>query len=459
MLGPILYFAEFEALMRDFFDKRTAATPDADPETIKELIIEALTRGAKPHDIARLETDFVKRVSRSRDGLGSWSLGTSFSHSNRAKPWSVHPLGIREPPRVRLLDGDLNVRMLWSRVLPKAEAEFLRRAKAEFADFDKNCKKAFEEDQKDRIQNYVDIRAVLYTNGYDAPSIFSKVRFTKSPFLGKHPLVHSAFEKNLNEVLKNLPGHMLPKLASEFKRIERFVPRRKRGAKGFKLSSLSYHAVGLALDLNPQNNPFIGGRSRKEVELLKQITGFDFGKDLSADGGTPQEAWKKEKAASEKLQAWLRIWLPLRDGLKKLDHDTVAQQPKDAPGLLDPPSTGSRYGVSSESSNSLAQSIMNSSKDLILLQSLLKIRTYDELRTWEDNGILSIPLALVNAMVEAGYEWAGSTYVHNKDLMHFELKLEKIEKHEKPRPLEELFHYHVKSVAQNDDSGGSGAIC
>ena len=88
-----------------------------------------------------------------------------------------------------------------------------------------------------------------------------------------------------------------------FSSVSAFVARTVRGP--FKASKkLSNHAFGLAIDLDPQLNPYL---SRKELALVEQLTGVRIKRSASIDAGARWDNFKKAEALFlERAGPWLK---------------------------------------------------------------------------------------------------------------------------------------------------------
>jgi serine/threonine protein kinase len=83
-----------------------------------------------------------------------------------------------------------------------------------------------------------------------------------------------------------------------------FVPRSiapKQGAKS-KVPQLSFHAFGMAVDIDAQRNPHI--KDRDVIDALKQVTGYDFGAPLVESSRSRPKF--RPKGRSQSPGRWIR---------------------------------------------------------------------------------------------------------------------------------------------------------
>jgi hypothetical protein len=279
------------------------------------------------------------------------------------------------------------------------------------------------------LEHYHAMRPLYYLAGYSNPlrDIFQRIR--PIAFLGKPTTgIHDAFAPVLaravailTAVSPNLPAQVTAALHDPT--IGAFVPRFIAGS-----TTLSNHAYGLAIDLDPASNPHL---KQPVIGVLNQIVSarigqaFDFGKSfvqgkewsrlLSGDQQT-KVAYAYARTGSLAVQAWLQQNLPTyEDCLAKIAAGKNA-------------ATGTAL---KQQADEARQTIAEDS-DLRLLQQLngdpsAGYPTLATLRVWMQKGIQTVPLelavALRQAIREAGYDggW-GQEYKHSKDTMHFEIE-------------------------------------
>lgn len=267
---------------------------------------------------------------------------------------------------------------------------------------------------QNELAHYFPIRKAMYVAGYDLPEHFSSIQ--PITFLGKNVIggLHLDARQKLQTVEKTL-GAASEDIRSAINDIAGFVPRLQDNSK-----KLSNHAAGLAIDINTNFNPDIGGigsefKRADELFAIKEITGYDFGekkKNISIE-----RLYADQKAASDKLRGWLREHLHERktgNTQPKLYSLLGEQQPTNYHLLGEMEPTSVRL---------TSQSLLN---------LLRKSRSDAELLDWEQFGIVSLPLILIKAMIDAGFIWGG-TFGNHKDFMHFQL-----DKALTPRPLKEI---------------------
>jgi hypothetical protein len=184
-----------------------------------------------------------------------------------------------------------------------------------------------------------------------------------------------------------------------------FVPRFIAGK-----PDLSFHAFGLALDVNPKWNPMIKGP--KVIAAFKQATGEDMSKLLfpASSETALLEAYKRFLAASRRLQRWLGVNLPKYD----LAQAAIAQ-------VRAAKTKAEREAAASRAKPLEAELAKN--PDLAALKVLIDAYGDADVRDWEKRGIVTIPPEVIGAFKIAGKHlgarWGGE-YEHSKDIMHLE---------------------------------------
>jgi hypothetical protein len=275
---------------------------------------------------------------------------------------------------------------------------------------------------------YIPIRVYYYVFGYYTADLFKDIKpenFLGQPVIGG---LHLAFREKLKQV--NLSAAVKRAIRSYVKKVEGFVPRMQDNSR-----VASNHSAGLAIDINSTFNPDVGGKGREfkrteEIFALKQITGYDFGKPPPANLSIEQ-LYEEQKEASDKLQAWLRSHLYENGKPEQTSYHNPEQ-----------PSYHLLGGGQSITPYHLIQLEHNEFRvtDQSLLNTLRQSRTEHELLNWMEVGILSLPLTLIKAMIDAGFTWGGR-FGRHKDFMHFQLELSELESSlgkPEPHPLKEL---------------------
>jgi D-alanyl-D-alanine carboxypeptidase len=358
------------------------------PEMERALLMEALNRGAGTLELFRM--------------LKTW----------RAQRQRRHP---------RTVFGLLNFDdVLVGGFADQAETFLVRQCREdydrmlrdEFSSLPDDVHDSFAFDKHEPFAYYCQMRPVFYRAGYSDPceTIFLKIE--PAQFLGHNVAggLHEVFRDRLARLERELdswsPG-LSQRLSSQIKNknVGGFVPRYIAPKQGHrqKAPSLSNHAFGLAIDIDPDWNPHI--KDQEVVDVLKEITGYDFGQVLvPKEKGIPEmdriaQTHARVHEASDRLRTWLKRYLPVYEAeLRKAS--TPASFPTDpaAPPVCEDPS--------------------EESKQII---RLLKYHKLAELKQWSTKGIESVPLELAAAMANLGFRWGGS-YEHSKDIMHFELE-------------------------------------
>jgi len=393
--------------------------PGSDSESA--LLWEALCRGAQHADLKKLLT----------------------AHENQQMPSTAElGMGIRVPMTKDFIDLHREYKAT------SAEHAYDFRVATEFAGLTNDVKESFwyDENSSDVAAHkladsdyanryYSEMRVAYYTNGYSDPvgKILSKIRTYK--FLGKPVLLHEIAGKRLPEVessLSDVPG-LVANLSRRIRLIGGFVPRfiaPREGRKGQKI--LSNHAFGLAIDLQWDSNPHI--KDADVIRVIKEITGFDFGKPLApqfrplpylgiatkyaavmSEGERLKETCRLAHIASVRFQDWLEQNLPL---VPKYYEWLLAAK------VVHP------FPIDDATAIAFTR-----------LSVLLKHYKPQVLHNWMKEGIQTLPFWFIARMAEGGFQWGGM-YRDTKDFMHFELDPypQNVIKPDSPkRPLSEVF--------------------
>jgi hypothetical protein len=315
------------------------------------------------------------------------------------------------------------------------------------------------------LEHYHLMRPLYYVGGYDDPAkaIFQRIR--QYYFLGKDVPggVHEAFIRVLDRVsgiLRATSPDLPARVAAAIgKQDGGFVPRFIAGS-----TTLSNHAYGLAIDIDPPSNPHIKNppKPKKPIipvlnEVVSTRTGirFDFGKTYAEGKEWSRFLNEDQKimvthmsasAASQAVQEWLQQNLPTYE-------DCTARI---AAGAKAPAGSPARQQADE------ARQTIDEDRDLQLIQAIRGDGSEDypsieTLRGWAKTGIQTIPLELVmaikQAMRQSGYPkgagqggW-GQDYEHSKDAMHFEIEARQaIPPDTKPRTLSELFPAEIQPL-------------
>lgn len=289
--------------------------------------------------------------------------------------------------------------------------------------------------KQEALENYMAMRPVYYSAGYKKPAeqIFREIELVN---LVGHQVVggvHKELADRLRQVDQVLEGWSIglaAQVKAEFtnvagfvpvvkdKKLDRFVPRFVAGS-----TSLSNHAFGLAIDIDPSSNPHIKGK--EVISALNWVVrelGFDFGKRFVESHPTiPDEDWVAQihliaSQASQRVKEWLQQHLPTFKPLvaKIKDAERVMKNSK--------PKSKEYQQASAERKATLQQiqADENLKRVWVLYQSY-----GDQLDVWATKGIQTIPLYLAIALKKLGVKW-GQTYKTSKDAMHFELSAEEV---------------------------------
>jgi len=397
-------------------------SPILDSEDAQEAILmEALARGAAASQLFRLRHQ--------------WRSRQLVRHSPR---FLVGQIAMRLTG-----DGDTEWTLQADGAMISGCVNRYRTAVArEFRALPDHVRKAFAEDAADALQQYFVMRAEYYKAGYSNPYAFlSQIEETRllghNITGGLHPLYAQKIAR-LRDLLESWSPGLSTRVAKEFSITSKgktgpaggFVPRfiaPKQDQK--KASSLSNHDFGLAIDIDSAWNPHI--KDRDVINILKGITGFDFGKRIVPDESTiAAKDWAAQthlqmSAASKRLQEWLQKYLPIYEREYPPAVKKRGVKPASIPG-----DANEQY---CENLDAETAAQMNQ------VAILLKHHTIEDLRHWKQHGIETIPMELAAAMAELGISW-GACWKSSKDIMHFELDAKAVLPPDSdPRPLDDLF--------------------
>ena len=387
-------------------------------EAEEALAMESFRRGADvttAFKVVALRRDTLRRSRMAHDlrGLGMETSPLS-GRLEFDQPFDPFPIW-EEYRRV--------MRAEWERIPGWIQASF---------DFDAAGKKAFPGVAADerRFTFYLGSRPLYYQNGYSNPVDQILLKLKQPTFLEVEVGggVSESFAEALGEAEKLLvrwDSPLMKMSSADVKQVYGFVPRFIAGT-----ADLSNHAFGLAVDVDAPNNPHLKkgekGPSAQVFEVLKRITGVDFGAAFK-DGSLPpvdraRDIHRQQREASAKLQPWLRAHIP----------EYIAMARAQASG----PKPGDPLWKNDEFTTSLPS---QSTKEAVDVQSLVAGYSLDGVKAWARGGIQTVPVELAAALVEVGMRW-GSEYEHSKDVMHFELNPagKYLPKDSKMRPLTDL---------------------
>ncbi len=295
-----------------------------------------------------------------------------------------------------------------------------------------------------RFSNYRKARALYCGFGIDNPvqAIYSQL--AEVDFLGRTIVVHQELAGRLGDLrgtLESLRVGLANEVAAALQTVGGFNPRTVAGS-----TVLSNHALGLAIDINAENNPHIKGTTIPP--LIMQITagqdpefprGFDFGatwvRPAVGDGDEAIAEIVRVHAmslrASDILKNWLTVQLQLeREG--QGDLDTIFEEVAKfrrwiAEGGSDTDlAAWAALLQKAESSWTTRLYQFTNDDDLKLLRQLREATKHLDtnrpiLEIWAEQGIRNLPVELVIALKDPkhGFIW-GDEWEHSKDGMHFD---------------------------------------
>lgn len=199
-------------------------------------------------------------------------------------------------------------------------------------------------------ETYSEIRPLYQARGINNPSKYLIDNIIAFQFFGHKTTGHIELADRLRVAEKTLRQKSIIPVINKF---WSFNPRSIRGSK-----KLSKHALGRALDINPDTNPHI--INKDDINVIYAVTGINLGRRQSAP--TMQQASQVFK--SQFNQQWINI------------------QSKDL-----------QYSISGRRQ---------------MLNRYAKL------------GFMNLEQSLIDALKGAGIKWGGD-WIHVKDFMHFEL--------------------------------------
>jgi hypothetical protein len=185
--------------------------------------------------------------------------------------------------------------------------------------------------------------------------------------------------------------------------------------------AISQHALGRAIDFDPESNPQLSGELAK---VLDEILAFlknpwrirtQPAKISIMPEIAIEEIYSKMKNMSEAIQAFLGTWLAKWEQLndkKKLYEKIIAdleRKKKSDPIDLDR-GRQEKYELSQELE----------AEEYKLVGKLVKVAGRETARHIRDKGIITLDLRLLKAMTKARIKW-GAEWNEQKDTMHFEI--------------------------------------
>ncbi len=183
-------------------------------------------------------------------------------------------------------------------------------------------------------------------------------------------------------------------------RIGGFVPRLQCGS-----DQVSFHAVGLAIDIDSIWNPQIS--TARAVAAFQRATGENMKTFFQPQSraNSVNLIYIRIRKISQKLKVWLEEWLPKLEQLQA-DLLKLGSNPKEKEKVV---------AINKE---------LNQNPDLVALQHLIDEYKKETIAHWRYYGIMTIPEEVVEAFLRLGRSknarWGGE-YGSSKDLMHLEL--------------------------------------
>jgi len=210
-----------------------------------------------------------------------------------------------------------------------------------------------------RFDRYLELWPLYNSRGIQNPAGYIVANIVTVSFFGHRTPAHRDMIAPLQQAENTLRARgITPSIRSFWS----FNPRPSRGT----TSSLSQHAFGRAVDINPEGNPLIA--DRYDIQVIEAVTGVDLGR--------PQPAAVMREASLAFRRSFNQQWI---DQLQQQKGREDRQQ---------------------------------------LLQAVQKRRRV--LDSYARTGFFNLEQTLVDALIEAGLQWGGE-WDRRKDFMHFEL--------------------------------------
>jgi hypothetical protein len=303
------------------------------------------------------------------------------------------------------------------------------------------------------LDGYRERRPLYVIAGYRDPARTILPHITHEIFLGIGVTVHELMLARLKDAEARLTaqGVSLTEMAQLIGNdVGVFDPRYQKGSR-----VISNHALALAIDIDPQRNPQI--KDPKVIKILDDVTGMDFGSRLTemsyalqkrlqdiakASGEDPGSALGELEQQVTELQdvmttasGTLREWLDAQLNREAAYQARAAADQEDfAAALLamdNAEAAGDPAAISAARRNAarIAERTRADAAEyhqdaqianLVALRKALGQHGQETVEHWRSDGILNLPLSLVEALIGAGLGWGGE-YQNTKDLMHFEL--------------------------------------
>jgi len=297
------------------------------------------------------------------------------------------------------LEYDLLCKIEYLSIKPEIQKEFQKSARAR---------------NQQPIEFYKRLRPYYYRAGFTAPKILNDIKSIK--FLGSDLMVHVEMEKILKraeQIVNDLPREVKLEVYSKVHTILGLQLRPIAGKE-----TLSLHALGLAIDIDPGSNPQVIGKVAKAINDILDSMPSEMVPDKVSQGHledsnikrdlsiTSEErllqAYEKLLSTSQDIQAFLE---QKTNDLELLDDwEQTYLSKKDDPKLGNQP-----YALL----GNLIVAFGGGNKESQIKNGIRKIKAVKE------NGLVTIPLELFNALnksnATSGIEWHTQ-----KDIMHFE---------------------------------------
>lgn len=202
-----------------------------------------------------------------------------------------------------------------------------------------------------KIQSYSELRPLYLAKGIYNPAKYLIDNISGIEFFGHKTIGHIELRDRLKVAEKILKRQNRRPMISSF---WSFAPRKIRGSK-----NLSKHALGRAVDINPDTNPRI--INKDEIKIIHAVTGVNLGQIQTASAMRQASLVFRSKFTPQ----WIKM--------QKIELQKSISRSKSA------------------------------------------------LNRYAKTGFINLEQPLIDALKAAGIKWGGN-YINSKDFMHFELK-------------------------------------
>lgn len=305
-------------------------------------------------------------------------------------------------------------------------------------------------------QYYQWVRPFYYREGIvDPVEALNEIEVENVKFLG-HPVI-GGLNPEMKDILEKAESELeamgaADDVAKSIKSVGGFVPRPQNSPQG--MTKLSNHALGQAIDIDPETNPNVQGIQAKDIDEVLNYLGvrYRFRETWLEASNIAQKpeaqieaARKKIVAISDAIQKFLERWMDAweewemtREGdeaklkaLKKTEDQLRAKRDKSIgmeKSYIDFQAASKNFRDAQLETWAQKKKIDKEDDEFaqyeqpfmyveILVNALGGI---SEAKVYREKGLVTLPLQLFIAMKKAGAK-SGIEYEKKKDIMHFEV--------------------------------------